>query len=264
MHWLLGGALGLLALSHLAPFPFLLDWISRDVAIWRIPRPDGRTIYLTFDDGPNPAVTPRLLDVLGRERAHATFFLIDRYVTPETAPIVRRMFEEGHGVALHSDTRRLMLLTPAGLEETLNAAHARIVALTGHAPCAAFRPHGGGRSLFMMRGLKRSGRVLIGWGFGLWDWNWFRARRPESIVARVLRRASPGSIVVIHDGHHKNPRADRQYAVDATTALIPALRARSFEFGTICDALQELGAPRGDGALAPSNRTNKHPRRGDR
>jgi peptidoglycan/xylan/chitin deacetylase (PgdA/CDA1 family) len=77
-----------------------------------MPPTDVPTVYLTFDDGPDPTTTPDLLDVLGREGVHATFFLIDRHITDETAPIVRRMFAEGHSVALHSASRKYLLASP--------------------------------------------------------------------------------------------------------------------------------------------------------
>src|SRR5918996_1796244 len=102
MWWLLA-IVGVTILAHTAPFPFLLDVTDRTV--WRMPATDPPTVYLTFDDGPNPTATPALLDVLTRHGVVATFFIIDRYLTPETAPIVRRAFEAGHAVALHSDTR---------------------------------------------------------------------------------------------------------------------------------------------------------------
>jgi peptidoglycan/xylan/chitin deacetylase (PgdA/CDA1 family) len=237
--WILAAvATGVLLLMHLAPFPFLLDWANRDVTMWRVPQPPGgREIYLTFDDGPNPAATPALLDVLARHRARATFFLIDRHLTPETAPIVRRAAAEGHGIALHSHTRRLTLQSPAMLARTLDEASARLEQLAGVRPCAAFRPHGGGRSQDMMRGLRQSGRRLVGWGMFLWDWDWFRRPSPDRLVPRIVARASPGSIVVMHDGHHKNPRADRRYTVETVDRLIPRLREKGLAFGSICDAV---------------------------
>jgi peptidoglycan/xylan/chitin deacetylase (PgdA/CDA1 family) len=228
-----------LLLTHLAPFPFLLDWANRDVAIWKVPQPaGGRAVYLTFDDGPNPAATPALLDVLARHKAEATFFVIDRHVTPETAPIVARAAAEGHTIALHSHTRRLMALSPEALARTLDAAEARLTRLTGVRPCPAFRPHGGGRSGDMMNGLRQSGRRLVGWGMFLWDWDWFRSRTAERLAPRIAHRAGPGSIVVLHDGHHKNPRADRRYAIDTVDRLIPLVRAKGLEFRTICDAIE--------------------------
>jgi peptidoglycan/xylan/chitin deacetylase (PgdA/CDA1 family) len=239
--WLLFALFGALAFAHFAPFPFLLDWTSRGVAMWRVPEAarGGRAtdVYLTFDDGPNPAATPALLDVLAREGARATFFIIDRHLTAETAPIVARMFAEGHGVALHSHTRALMVMPADELTRTLDAAADRLESLTGHRPCAAFRPHGGGRSRSMLRALRQSGRRLVGWGFLLWDWDWFRRPSAARLTPRILARAKAGSIVVLHDGHHEDPRADRQYTIDTVAALVPALRAKGLTFGTICDVV---------------------------
>src|SRR5687768_3932078 len=110
MLWLLIGV-GVVLLAHTAPFPFLFDVTDRTV--WRMPSGVPPTIYLTFDDGPNPEATPALLDVLARHGVKATFFIIDRHLTAETAPIVRRAFEEGHAVALHSHTRAMMFYRPA-------------------------------------------------------------------------------------------------------------------------------------------------------
>ena len=225
-----------LLLTHLAPFPFLLDWANRDVVMWRVPQaPGGRAVYLTFDDGPNPAATPALLDVLSKHKAEATFFVIDRHITPETAPIVARAAAEGHAIALHSHTKRLMVLSPSALARRLDEAEARVTQLTGVRPCPAFRPHGGGRSQDMIDGLRQSGRRLVGWGMFLWDWDWFRARSADRLVPRIARRAGPGSIIVLHDGHHKDPRADRRYAVETVDRLIPFLRAKGLEFRTICE-----------------------------
>ena len=219
-------------LAHTAPFPFLLDVTERTV--WRMPQTAPHTIYLTFDDGPNPAATGDLLDVLARHQVTATFFVIDKHLTESTAPLVRRAFEEGHAVALHSHTRMLMFKTPGKLASTLTDAARRMERLTAHMPCRAFRPHGGNRSVPMLIGASRAGYTVVGWGWMLWDFNGFRARTADAIVPRLVDHASPGDIIVIHDGHHENPRADRRYAVETVDRLIPELRARGFEFGTIC------------------------------
>ena len=229
--FLLGAGAALL--SHLAPFPMLLDVTDRTV--WRMPHAaDDKVIYLTYDDGPNPAATPALLDVLAAAEVSATFFVIDRHLTADTAPLVARMFGEGHAVALHSHTRRTMFMQPRALAETLRQAAGRIEQLGGGRPCRAFRPHGGGRSGEMLAGLERIDYTLVGWTFRLWDWDWFRRPDPVRVARRIARHASPGAIVVIHDGHHENPRADRQYAVRATALLVPQLRERGFRFGRIC------------------------------
>lgn len=233
--------LGVTFLAHTAPFPFMLDWLAGRHGLWHVSKADDRrVIYLTFDDGPNPTFTPKLLDVLAKERARATFFLIDRYVTSDTAPIVRRMFDEGHSVALHSHTRAPMFMTEDQLRRTLEAAAANIQQLTGHSPCRAFRPHGGWRSRSLYVGLTRMDYTLVGWGWNLWDWNWFPPRTADSIVPRLLGRASSGDIIVMHDGHHNDPTKDRSYSIEATSKLVPALRGRGFTFGTICEALDKM------------------------
>ena len=90
-------AFGVAALAHMAPFPFLLEAFRPERSLWRMPRSGGSpAVYLTFDDGPNPEWTPALLDALRDVDARATFFLIDRHITDETAPIVKRIADEGH------------------------------------------------------------------------------------------------------------------------------------------------------------------------
>jgi peptidoglycan/xylan/chitin deacetylase (PgdA/CDA1 family) len=230
--------IGVVFLAHTAPFPFLLEAFAPSRSIWHVPDQPGRTgpplVYLTYDDGPNPTATPLLLDVLHETGAHATFFLIDAHLNDSTAPIVRRMFEEGHAVALHSDSRSLMIKTPAALAALLTHNADRIEQLAGERPCRLFRPHAGWRSGSMYEGLRQIDHDLVGWSWGLWDWNWYRPRDAQSIARRLAARASRGDIVVMHDGHHVDPAADRRYAVEATRLLVPALRKRGFGFGRLC------------------------------
>jgi hypothetical protein len=69
----------------------------------------------------------------------------------------------------------------------------------------------------------------------MWDWNWWRGPNVEALAARLAHDASAGSIIVIHDGHHVNPRADRRYTIETVSLLIPRLRARGFGFEKLCD-----------------------------
>jgi peptidoglycan-N-acetylglucosamine deacetylase len=234
--WLLVAGVATVFLAHTAPFPFLLERMAPAHAVWHMPVDTmPPTVYLTFDDGPNAAATPQLLDVLKDAGARATFFLIDAHLTIDTAPMVRRMFAEGHAVALHSDTRALMIKTPADLAGTLRRQADRIEALAGSPPCRLFRPHAGWRSGSMYEGLRQIDYRLVGWSFGLWDFNWYRRPDPQQLAARLARRASAGDIIVMHDGHHVDPRADRQHTIAAVRALVPALRARGLQPGILCD-----------------------------
>ena len=226
---------GIMAFAHTAPAPFVIDAMAGNRAVWHMPRTDPPTVYLTFDDGPNPTTTPALLDVLAREGVHATFFLIDSHVTDETAPIVRRMFAEGHAVALHSPTRKYMLSSPSDFAHVLTVWADRIEAMAASRPCRAFRPHAGWRGGQMYDGLRQIDYQLVGWGWMLWDFNWWRARTADRTLARITSRISGGDIVVMHDGDESAPRKPQPQTVEATARLIPALRARGFQFGAICD-----------------------------
>jgi chitooligosaccharide deacetylase len=225
-------AIGAFVAAHFVPFPFLLDTTKETV--WRMPRTETPTVYLTFDDGPNPTATPQLLDVLAQHQVQATFFVIDKHITRETAPLVRRAFEEGHAVAIHWHSRELMFKSPTYVASTIQEAAARMELATGHQACRAFRPHAGHRTIPMIMGAAKAGFLVVGWSWMAFDFNWFRRRNADDLVPRLTRIASPGDIIVIHDGHHKDPRADRRYAVETVDRLIPELRKRGFAFGTIC------------------------------
>jgi peptidoglycan/xylan/chitin deacetylase (PgdA/CDA1 family) len=199
-----------------------------------MPRTLPPTVYLTYDDGPNPATTPELLDLLSREGVQATFFLIDVHITEDTAPIVRRMNADGHAVGLHSGNRWDLLRSPSSLAARVAAAADRMESLTGTRPCKAFRPHGGWRSHAMYKGLERLDYRLVGWGWMLWDVAPFRERTADRTVARIVPRVRSGDIVVLHDGDERAPRAPQPQTIQATESIVSRLRSRGFVFGTIC------------------------------
>ena len=227
---------GALALSHTAPFPFLLEAFRPGRSVWRVPQPAGsRHVYLTFDDGPNALWTPQVLDALRETGATATFFLIPDQITPATEPVVRRIAAEGHAIGVHSGSRKAVVMAPEALAAQLRASADRIAALTGREPCRLFRPHAGWRSATMYDALARLDFRLAGWSWGMWDWDWWRRPDASSVARRLERKASPGDIIVIHDGHHRDPRKDRRHAGGAVRLLVPALRARGFTFAALCD-----------------------------
>ena len=224
------------ALAHTAPFPFLLEAFRPSRSLWHVAAPPGTppTLYLTFDDGPNPDWTPALLEALSDTGVHATFFLIDEHVTPETEHIVKRIATEGHAIALHSGSRRLTIMSPDALAARLRNAASRVEAITGSPPCPLFRPHAGWRSATMYEGLEKAGLTLTGWSWGMWDWDWWRKPQSETVAKKLAKKASAGDIIVIHDGHHKNPRADRRHAAGSVRLLVPELKSRGFAFSTLC------------------------------
>jgi peptidoglycan/xylan/chitin deacetylase (PgdA/CDA1 family) len=226
-----------LVLAHVAPFRFVIDALHQDAAVWGMPVSGAKKpIYLTFDDGPNPTVTPELLSSLKEKNVRATFFLIDDYVTEETAPIVRTMFEEGHCVGQHTGRRWLLLRSPSHMAGMLATGAQKIERLTGHSPSRYFRPHAGWRSEAMFRGAARAGYTIVGWSWMSWDWVGFRKRTGPRVAKQLVAHAGPGKIMVIHDGHHRNPRADRAYAVEAARRIIDELRGEGYTFHTLCES----------------------------
>ena len=144
--------------SHTAPAPFLFDVIAGRRSVWHMPNSAAPTISSHLRRRPvSSTTTPDLLDVLARERVRATFFLIDRHITDETSPIVRRMFDDGHGVAVHSAHARLHVDVIGYLREHDPGVGDHIERLTGQGVCVAFRPHAGWRTWSMYRGLKKVG-----------------------------------------------------------------------------------------------------------
>ena len=233
---------GAIAAAHMVPFPFLFEAFDPSGSLWHVKSPKGTppTLYLTFDDGPNPAWTPTLLDALAETRVRATFFLIEEHVTDETAPLVRRIADEGHAIGLHSGSRRPVVMTPADLAKQLQQFARRIEGISGLPPCKLFRPHAGWRSPTMYQALDDLDYRLAGWSWGMWDWDWWRTPRADRVAKRLAGKASAGDIIVIHDGHHKNPRADRRHAAETIRLLVPQLRSRGFSFAPLCEVNSKL------------------------
>ena len=87
---------------------------------------------------------------------------------------------------------------------------------------------------FAVDGLDVTGYRLAGWSWGMWDWNWWQKPEAGRVAKRLARKASSGDIVVIHDGHHADDRADRRHAAETVRLPAPVLTARGFTFGTLC------------------------------
>ena len=148
-------AIGAFVVAHFVPFPFLLD--VTDDTVWRMPRTEMPTVYLTFDDGPNPTATPELLDVLARARRAGHVLRHQQAHHPrdgaDRAPHVRG----GHAVGIHWHSRELMFKRPTYVASAIQEAAARLELLTGYQACHIFRPHAGHRSIPMIMGAAKRG-----------------------------------------------------------------------------------------------------------
>ena len=188
----------------------------------RLP-PEAQEVALTFDDGPNPEATPRLLDLLAQQDAKATFFLLGRHVRQWPA-IARRVAEEGHLVANHGYAhRRLDFAGPRRVREDILAGTGAIADATGIEPAHFRAPHGA-RSPFVTPVARSLGQRTVGWSVGSRDHAELSAAR---IARRVEERARAGSIVLLHDGDAYNARGNRVETVLAVARIIPFLRTRA-------------------------------------
>jgi peptidoglycan/xylan/chitin deacetylase (PgdA/CDA1 family) len=215
-----------------------------------------KVVALTFDDGPNPPYTSRILSVLEREHVHATFFLVGRAVRdyPQTAA---REVRDGDAVGNHTwSHEHLILLTPAQLRRSLERTDAAIYRATG-VHTRIMRPPFGARDWLVLDQVRRLGYTPIMWSVPLpRDWEDPPAR---VIAARVLPYVHDGSIIVLHDGNrgidcaaaHVAPKlCDRRSDIEATQLIITALKRRGFRFVTVPQLLALKGPthtlPRGN------------------
>lgn len=192
---------------------------------------DPGAIALTFDDGPNPAVTPALLEVLEQNSVRATFFVIGKHVRafPELAvEIVAR----GHTIANHTETHpRLMLHRAAEVrEELLHCREAISVATSKE--ILWMRPPFGFRGPNLDAVVRRLGFAgVVMWSRWAWDWK----PQPAGPVIQRLRRVRGGDIVLLHDGDFARLEGDRRHTVAAMEYWLPRWRDAGMRFVTMDD-----------------------------
>ena len=198
-----------------------------------------RVVALTFDDGPNPPYTGRILDVLEREHVHATFFLVGRAVQayPE---VVRREVRDGDAVGNHTwNHPHLIVMRRSDIRSSLQRTGAAIYR-AAHVRTRLMRPPFGARDWPVMEVAHKLGYTVVMWSVPLArDWEY---PPPQVIAQRVLPRVSDGSIIVLHDGNRgqlcgKNGLpahvCDRSSDIEATKLIIDALKKQGYRFVTI-------------------------------
>lgn len=179
-----------------------------------------REIALTIDDGPDPDVTPQVLDLLDAAGAKASFFCIG-HVARRHPALCRAIVARGHRVENHGDSHSKAFATfgPGRMRADIAAAQACLSDISGQAP-AFFRPTAGLRNPFLAP-------VLAGLDLQLASWT----RRPydtregdaERVYGRLCRRLGAGDILLMHDGHAARTPAGRPVILDVLPRLLAAL-----------------------------------------
>jgi peptidoglycan/xylan/chitin deacetylase (PgdA/CDA1 family) len=183
---------------------------------------DPDEFALTFDDGPNDAATPHLLDVLANHNVRATFFIMGSFAR-QRPEIVRRAAAEGHLIGNHTmDHPRLALQPQRNVRQQLSDCSAVLEDLTGKA-VRFFRPPFGSRRPIVLQIARDLGLTPVMWNVTGYDWD---PIGPDGILARIdagiasNQRRRRGSNILLHDGGHRGMGARRMDSVRAVDRLI--------------------------------------------
>lgn len=192
-------------------------------------------VALTFDDGPHPELTPKLLDILRQQGVRATFYVIGRSVDAHPE-IARRIVAEGHEIANHTYTHpHLTKVGAARLDSEMTRTTEAIVRATGRRPTNMRPPYGAINARVEQSLLQKHGLDVIMWSVDPLDW-----RRPgaEVVRQRLVDGATPGGILLAHDIHPGT--------IEAMPGTISDLKAKGYGFATVSQllALQEPYRPR--------------------
>jgi peptidoglycan/xylan/chitin deacetylase (PgdA/CDA1 family) len=193
---------------------------------------DGHVVALTYDDGPTPGVTDRVLDVLERERVPATFFVVGRAVRREAA-LLERMRADGDEVEIHSDSHAHLnaIFSARALDAELERTDDAIVTATG-AHAHWLRPPFGARNAAVLDAARRHGLRVALWSAMLDETS--PSAAPDALAEKLLAQVGDGAIVVLHDGDEgRGDAGARAYEAALTPRVIARLRARGYRFVTL-------------------------------
>ena len=229
-------AMGSLVTSHLAlvaaglwPRSTLLglNWTA-------LPESAGRQIALTVDDGPNPEVTPRILDLLDRYDARATFFCIGD-MARRYPHCVETIVARGHAVENHSQRHRhnFSVTGPRALEREIAAAQQTLTDITGTRPLF-FRAPAGLRNPFLEPVLCGLGLHLASWTRRGFD---TRTRDAEVVAQRLLRGLAPRDILLVHDGNPARDAHNQPVVLDVLPRVLEAAAAAQLRCTTLRAAI---------------------------
>lgn len=221
----ISAALGAAAVAGLAAgsYAYAAMWPGSQIfgRTLTAPRRPGE-LALTFDDGPNPAWTPQLLDTLAAHNVRATFFMVGHFAqaVPE---LVRRVAAGGHLIGNHSwDHKNMARTSAAQIEEELTRTSDTLAQILGQ-PVRFFRPPYGARRPFALRTARRLGMTPVTWNAMTSDWSDPSAEHIAAELSRKIDRNEQrgwATNIVLHDGQHAALGAYREPSVTAAGLLL--------------------------------------------
>ena len=196
---------------------------------------ESNTVAMTFDDGPHPKLTPRLLDLLKERGIKATFFVIGKCVA-EYPDIAKRIVDEGHEIANHTwNHPQLPKLSPTAFAAEITQTNDAIKQATGILPVTMRPPYGAINAGITKRLNEEYGLSVILWSVDPQDW---KIRKADHVSSHIIKNAAPGAIILAHDIHAST--------IDAMPAALDALQAKGYKFVTVSEliAMDRPAAPK--------------------
>jgi peptidoglycan-N-acetylglucosamine deacetylase len=215
----LAGATGL----YIGAFAYASHWPTSQIfgQTLTAPRRPGE-LALTFDDGPNPGWTPRLLDILAGHNVRATFFMVGKFAKAESE-LARRVADAGHLIGNHTwGHPDLSRTRPADVLNELTRTSDLLAQITGK-PIRYFRPPFGARRPYTLKLARQLGLIPVTWNAMTNDW---KEPSADKIATTLMRKIDSNqsrgyaSNIVLHDGGHRGLGADRGPSVAATAQLL--------------------------------------------
>jgi peptidoglycan/xylan/chitin deacetylase (PgdA/CDA1 family) len=191
---------------------------------------DPGGVALTFDDGPHPEHTPKVLETLDRFQAKANFFVIGKYLE-KYGDLAAAASRAGHLVANHSfhHFRAMSFFSPGEIRREVLQCQEELEKWVGYRP-RFYRQPAGFRNPKIFGILKEMGMSLVGWQTHALD---TVAKNPEGIAQRILNTFQPGGIILLHDGWDRDGEKDRTPTLEALPLILQGLKDRGLQFFTL-------------------------------
>ena len=195
--------------------------------LWRGNR---RGVALTFDDGPHPLYTPRVLEILERFQAKATFFVIGKHLE-KNGDLAATAARAGHVIGNHSyhHFRTMSFSSSEKIGEEIIRCQNEVEKWAGYQP-RFYRQPAGFRNPKIFDILKNLGMTLVGWQVRAYD---TQLQNPEIIARKILEKIKPGGVILLHDGSDSEQSQDRTPTLEALPVILHGLKHRGMEFLTL-------------------------------